>query len=193
MSILSLRSVSAVLLSSAAAASLIMAVQPLPVKTSESAEAPRIEKFRRDLDDVRSNKWTLPGPDNDLGPLNAAVEDAMNRAYPATEVPIQFTLNAQNTYKQIRSRGTPKKNIGSWSLVGPSAASDPAILTFSGQDYVTSGRITAMAISPNCTQGGCRMWVAAAGFGGRIRRFTPTRRSNGISFLAASRPMRLAL
>jgi hypothetical protein len=52
-----------------------------------------------------------------------------------------------------------------WQLAGPSTATDPAILTFAGQSYITSGRITAMAIDPTCAPGNCRLWVGAAGGG----------------------------
>jgi hypothetical protein len=38
-------------------------------------------------------------------------------------------------------------------------------LTFSGASYTTSGRITALAIAPNCGQGHCFLYLAAAGGG----------------------------
>src|SRR5262249_210348 len=41
----------------------------------------------------------------------------------------------------------------------------PNILTFSGRQYTTSGRITALAITPTCTGNDCMLWVAAAGGG----------------------------
>jgi hypothetical protein len=52
-----------------------------------------------------------------------------------------------------------------WQEVGPSTATFPAILTFSGASYVTSGRITALAIDPNCNVVTCRLWLGAAGGG----------------------------
>src|SRR5207302_536736 len=54
---------------------------------------------------------------------------------------------------------------GSWTLIGPSIANFPAILTFSGHDYTTSGRASALAIAPNCSQAQCRIYVGAAGGG----------------------------
>src|SRR5262249_27572978 len=39
------------------------------------------------------------------------------------------------------------------------------VLTFSHADYTTSGRITALAIDPNCSNAQCRLWVGAAGGG----------------------------
>jgi hypothetical protein len=41
----------------------------------------------------------------------------------------------------------------------------PGLLVFSGADYTTSGRITALAIDPSCTFDKCRLWVGAAGGG----------------------------
>ena len=46
------------------------------------------------------------------------------------------------------------------------SASLPGPTTESLRDSITSGRITALAIDPNCGAGsGCRVWVAAAGGG----------------------------
>ena len=52
-----------------------------------------------------------------------------------------------------------------WSLYGPSTATFPDVLTFAGQSYITSGRITALAAGTVCVPGDCRLWVGAAGGG----------------------------
>ena len=52
-----------------------------------------------------------------------------------------------------------------WTLVGPSSANFPDVLTFSGASYTTSGRITAFALAPNCGQGHCYLYLGAAGGG----------------------------
>jgi hypothetical protein len=100
-------------------------------------------------------------------PESAAQEDYANRAYPADEIPFQFTLNAQNSFNQIKSKGVGKgKHVpGQWTLIGPRKADSPGVLTFSGADYVTSGRATALAIAPGCNNKSCRLWVGAAGGG----------------------------
>jgi len=128
-------------------------------------------------------------------PHEAALEDAANRAYPATEIPFSATLNSIISMKRFlitsASAATPtptskgiitRKNkkqppeaprFNSWSLVGPTTASFPAVLTFSGAPYNTSGRITALALDPTspagfppgCTPSYCRLWVGAAGGG----------------------------
>ena len=99
--------------------------------------------------------------------LTQADEEYANRAYPLSEIPFDLTLNAQAGFNQIQGRGVgSSKNLtGQWSLIGPSTASDPAVLSFSGHDYTTSGRITALAVAPGCSNTNCRLWVAAAGGG----------------------------
>jgi hypothetical protein len=103
--------------------------------------------------------------ERDLGPLLAAEEDYANRAYPASDIPFSATLKAQAAFNQVKARAGSMKAIGTWTLAGPSKADFPDILTFSGVPYTTSGRITALAIAPNCDTNNCRLWVAAAGGG----------------------------
>jgi hypothetical protein len=53
-----------------------------------------------------------------------------------------------------------------WQFLGPSVGFAPGPTTESLRDSITSGRITALAVDPNCGRGqGCRLWVAAAGGG----------------------------
>jgi hypothetical protein len=103
----------------------------------------------------------------DEGRLSAAEEEYAIRAYPAEQIPFELTLNAQAAYQQVQSRGVGKgKNVpGNWVAIGPSSAKYPGILTFSGQEYITSGRTTALEISPTCSTSKCRVWLGAAGGG----------------------------
>ena len=97
---------------------------------------------------------------------NVAEEEAyQNRAYPAPYVPFRATLHASRAWSLIKGAGRGNSKLGTWTLAGPSKADFPDILTFAGTAYTTSGRITALAIAPNCSPGGCRLWVAAAGGG----------------------------
>jgi len=100
-------------------------------------------------------------------PSAAAAEEYQNRAYPAAYVPQQLTVNARQGWAKIKAQGggAGKNKPGTWTLAGPSMANFPNILTFSGAAITTSGRITALAISPNCSTNGCTLWVAAAGGG----------------------------
>ncbi len=111
------------------------------------------------------NKRAAPGPEQDLDAFAAAEDDYAHRAYPGAYVPFKLTVNAQKAWVNIKANGKGKNTPGTWTLAGPSTANFPNVLTFSGAPYTTSGRITALAIAPNCTTNGCRLWVAAAGGG----------------------------
>ncbi len=105
--------------------------------------------------------------ESDIDPTSEAEAEFLERAYPAEAIPFEATLNAQAAFNQIKAKGVGKgKNVpGQWTLVGPSSANYPGVLAFSGADYTTSGRITALAIAPNCTSKKCRLYVGAAGGG----------------------------
>src|SRR5262245_7241779 len=69
------------------------------------------------------------------------------------------------TALQKRGNGQGKNSTTSWCSLGPTSAIYPAFLTRHHSQYVTSGRITALALTPDCTAQLCRLWVAAAGGG----------------------------
>jgi hypothetical protein len=121
-----------------------------------------INKFRQDRDQTGGNRRTMPGPEIDRGPITAAQERYANRAYPASDVPFKLTRDAQKAWASARSLAP---SAGAWTLIGPSGGIFPDILTFSGRQYVASGRITALAITPTCTINDCKLWVGAAGGG----------------------------
>jgi len=94
-----------------------------------------------------------------------AVEAYLLRAYPETEVPGEATLAALTGWSALSANG---HSTGSWELIGPSKATYPAALNpflFDGAQYLASGRVTAMAIAPTCTQSKCTLYVGAAGGG----------------------------
>ena len=103
----------------------------------------------------------------EIGRLDTSFEQEAfaQRAYPASDIPVQASINAQTAFGKVKGNGNGKHSAGSWSLVGPSSANFPGVLTFSGADYTTSGRITALAIAPGCNNGHCMLWVGAAGGG----------------------------
>ena len=151
----------------AAVAMAFVAIKPPTPKLTSSQDRPRaMNKFRFEREEAGANKRALPGIDRDLGPMLAAMEDYAHRAYPAKDVPMTATLNAVAGFRQVKraSMGRPS-SAGTWELIGPSKADDPDILTFSGAQYFTSGRVTAIAIDPNCSNRRCRVWVGAAGGG----------------------------
>jgi hypothetical protein len=122
-----------------------------------------INKFRQDRDQTGGNRRALPGRETDRGPIAAAEEAYAHRAYPASDIPFALTVNAQKAWSNVMVMSQPSANP--WTLMGPSGGDFPDILTFSGREYVTSGRITALAIAPNCTNSNCTLWVGAAGGG----------------------------
>ena len=153
------------LLSAAVAMAFVAIKPPTPTLVSSQDRLRAINKFRGDRDEAGGNKRTLPGLDRDRGPLLAALEDYAHRAYPAKDVPMQATLNAITGFRQVQHMSMGRPSVGAWQLIGPSKADVPDILTFSGVEYFTSGRITALAIDPNCSKSRCRVWAGAAGGG----------------------------
>jgi hypothetical protein len=98
-------------------------------------------------------------------PVTLAQQQLIDRAYPATTLPVAWQQGALNFFlKNIKSRAYDNGKA-SWQLAGPSTGTYPAVLNRTNADYVASGRVTALAITPTCTAGDCRAWVAAAGGG----------------------------
>ena len=96
-----------------------------------------------------------------------AAEQAAQRAFPASEVTAAQIAGAQQAFNAIKIRGNhgAKKGAFLWNSIGPTRALQPAVLNFTGQDYVTAGRTTALLVDRTCGQGRCRMWIGAAGGG----------------------------
>src|SRR5215469_14793106 len=96
----------------------------------------------------------------------AAVAAYLKRAWPAEGVPFLVKEQARQAFRAlVSSRDGQPELSNPWVDLGPSHAQFPAILTFTGAKYVTSGRITALAIDPNCSTQHCRLFVGAAGGG----------------------------
>src|SRR3954452_9128944 len=125
------------------------------------------------------------------GPENPAAEQVDNRAYPRSYVddrravksrkaftgkPRRLSRSAFNSTTAY-SRAT-KAAPGAWDNLGPANTRVPAeagqfysYATKTGPTTAESGRVTALAIDPNCGKSSapsgapCRLWVAAAGGG----------------------------
>lgn len=135
--------------------------------TGGSITAAKSHKLFADPDRASAKNRTSPGRTRD-GSLPAAtqlaVEELQDRAYPAATLPFAWQKGARDYFTgSIRNRGAD--GAESWQLAGPSTATYPAILNRTNADYVDAGRTTAIAISPTCTAGNCRLWIAAAGGG----------------------------
>jgi hypothetical protein len=92
------------------------------------------------------------------------VEAYLQRAYPADEVTMDQTLAAQNGWAALAAGPS---SPGTWQLLGPSKATQPAVLNALGDfnQFITAGRVTAMANGPSCGPGACPVYVGAAGGG----------------------------
>src|SRR6266404_3662687 len=104
--------------------------------------------------------------------LNASVDDSPgaragyeydNRAFPAPHVHYSQHRRAAAAFDVLQN--APSQHTASWTELGPFTPVEPAPLTFSGRQAITSGRITALAISHRCVAGDCRLFVGAAGGG----------------------------
>jgi len=96
-------------------------------------------------------------------------EKYAHRAYPMKRIPLEFTHNAQKNFASVKSdtaNGVSGATLSSsWVSLGPSKALFPALLGRTGVAYVTSGRMTAIAVENSCTPAECRLYVGAAGGG----------------------------
>src|SRR5690242_12894670 len=146
---------------SAAVAMAFVAVKPPTKLATVSTPVRNLEKFRQDRDEMYGHKAMLAGPMTEHGPTAAAEEEYAKRAYPGTDIPFSATLNAQATFNTVKARGagSGKNSTTAWFLTGPSTANFPAVLTFSGAAYTTSGRVTALASMPTCSSNNCRVWA----------------------------------
>ena len=153
------------LVSAAAAVAFVAVNRSSPLSVGKLDGKTRVvSKLRRDDAEKLKNNMAMPGPEREGGPMAASEEDYANRAFPAAYIPFRLTTNAQNAWGKTK----PPKNknkAGTWTLIGPSSANFPDVLTFSGAPYTTSGRVTALAIAPNCGQGHCYLYLGAAGGG----------------------------
>lgn len=178
----------------ALAASLILAAATLAFTASKSSSvlntqqrAPRFLLKNGDPDAPGLNKAALfGGGERRLGNYTPAIEKYLLSAYPASEVSTAATVGASKGWASLNSK---KHSAGAWQLIGPSTASVPGVLNAlgDGAPYITAGRVTALALAPNCTQGKCRLYVAAAGGGvWRTDKALHTNPSQNWQYLSAS-------
>jgi hypothetical protein len=109
---------------------------------------------------------TTPG----LGPNSFEAYQAAADAYPASTVPPALAQRAAATFGAIAGvdakHGDPKAAGRMWKLYGPKQdAMQPGVTAFSGATNSTASRMTALVVSPDCGNGGCRVWAGASGGG----------------------------
>jgi hypothetical protein len=184
-----LRMAGAVTLMSAATAMAFVAMKPSGPLWVRSDNKDAINKFSQNRTALFRNKLAIPGPERESGPMAAADEEYAKRAYPAAYVPFELTRNAHAAWSNATAMALamPTQPLGQWTLVGPSSANDPDVLTFSGAPYTTSGRVTGLALAPNCSQDHCTLYLAAAGGGvWKTNRALDTSPSQSWHFISAS-------
>ena len=128
----------------------------------------------RHMDRFKKRFESLPGfegmsPD---GPGSADAERFLARAFPDDDIPLARLEAERSAAARLKGKAFPsgKGRPGTWVAIGPSTALYPftEFRSSSGyvpNAYVAGGRATAVAISPTCDQGHCRLWVFAAGGG----------------------------
>src|SRR3954471_22813781 len=135
--------------------------------SSHKAE-PKSERAR-EAEELKSGHRTLFESDRrpDHTPAIEAVED---RAYPRHYVETSRALAGRKAVSRARARAATRRTraaAASWQEAGPFTPTVPARVTYTGRATMDSGRVTAMAVDPNCGKPGkgCRLWVGAAGGG----------------------------
>lgn len=140
------------------------------------------------------------------GPVSLEEEKLADRALPGDSVPVELSHTAQQAAVDLQSFHDDDENMPSaWKSIGPNNAVYPAFLNRTGATYVTSGRVTALAIDPRCRassggdrdgrgdrddreevdEGRCRLFVGAAG-GGIWRTTKPLSNTPKWSFISGS-------
>lgn len=125
-------------------------------------------QLKKHIDDISR---AMPGNGGLADPSTPEEQAFTLRAYPNNDISLSQIENARSSFKSANGRlprGKGKK--GAWVSVGPSNAEyqyTPLrnVYSYVPNKYAASGRISALAISPTCTNGHCRLWVGAAGGG----------------------------
>jgi hypothetical protein len=109
----------------------------------------------------------LFGLANREGPASYADQLAELNAFPDATISPPEIAGAQAAHRRNEEHGfgNGKHGDGSWVSLGPTKSVYPSSLNRHGSEYVASGRITALAISPSCDRRSCTVWVGAAGGG----------------------------
>jgi hypothetical protein len=129
----------------------------------------------------------LGGEGSREGSDSPSAEQVENRAYPRSYVSDRLALRGSEAFSRLPSAPAPDKFASPaayraavrsaparWNALGPKRPNVAATATQSyntatgvGTPTTNSGRVTAMAVDPNCGRpgDGCRLWVAAAGGG----------------------------
>jgi len=122
---------------------------------------------QRGLAFVKRNVDVFSKKSSGESPASYADQVASLNAYPGDSITSDEIAGAQSAGAALNKRGNGngKSSTSTWFSLGPTSAVYPAVSNRSGSEYVASGRITALAIKPGCSNQSCTVWVAAAGGG----------------------------
>jgi len=151
-----------ILISAAAAMAFVAVKSPSPPLLGKStAKAALPNKFRRDVDQ------TVFAKIGDTSDNPASWADLNYQLNGGDQITADNIAGARAAFSAIQKSGVGKgkSSTTSWFSLGPTSAIYPAFLNRHGSQYITAGRTTALAISPNCTLQQCTLWLAAAGGG----------------------------
>ena len=141
-----------------------VALNMAPPERPHTVRGLALKKTDGDAQEASANKRARFGSRDVRGLYTPAMEEFAKRAFPANDISGATTIAAWNGWGALNAK---THSGGTWRLIGPSIASVPGVLNSLGDSapYITAGRVTAMALAPNCTEGDCRLYVAAAGGG----------------------------
>ena len=129
------------------------------IRKKAKAASPTLLQNHRAIASVTAYGGEAPrGPDG-----GAELERYLNRAFPDVVVTLDEQQAAYLSYESIAKLPGGKKT--NWQLIGPTTPVVPDVVTYTGRATINSGRVTALAISPTCTETDCRIFLAAAGGG----------------------------
>jgi Arc-like DNA binding domain len=113
-----------------------------------------------------------PAVKTEEGPDSRAAWKFEQQAYPAADIALSKIVTSRGAAINAHGRPFPPGHgaKGSWVSVGPYTALYPFselrnAYSYVPNEYIASGRTTALAIAPSCKPGNCRLWAGAAGGG----------------------------
>jgi hypothetical protein len=162
-----LRFGSGVALISAAAAMALVAVKPSNPSLAASQEFQWTEHGKMSAAFAKHREDLFAAKVGAAGESPASWADENYQLNGGDQITAREITGARTAFNVIQKNGVGKgkTSTASWFSLGPKNAIYPAFLNRHGSQYVTSGRITALAIAPTCTLQQCTLWVAAAGGG----------------------------
>lgn len=133
--------------------------------TQHTSKLPHATRYLKNDPDAHT---VISAHHSNLGsPDSYEAQQVAELAYPSNTLKASLFQHARD-YFTGHIRGRSHEHSNGWQLVGPSTATQPAVLNFfdnQASDFQVSGRVTAMAVDPHCSASQCRLWVAAAGGG----------------------------